>query len=317
MAVTRRNILTNASARTSYVQGVLLLKKEFPGPTTASLGIAGPSRPVSTWDLFVVWHHTAMMTMTPANQNSRNAAHRGPVFPAWHRFMLFQLELNLQRVLLDNTFGLPYWDWAADGNLPLSQQLSSPVWAADCMGGSGNPITTGAFVFNAADSQSFRVRIVGTSSGMLTQTNRGLRRSLGSIAGLPTKNQTAAAIALTPYDVSPWSVSSSGFRNRVEGWQGADAPALHNRVHVWVGGDMSPTTSPNDPVFYLNHCNVDRIWERWLTDHGRTYLPPDSASATLKGHRLHDQLSSLISAPMTPADTLDMTAIDNYDSLAV
>jgi tyrosinase len=140
---------------------------------------------------------------------------------------------------------------------------------------------------------------------------------LGSIAGLPTKNQTAAAIALTPYDVSPWSVSSSGFRNRVEGWQGADAPALHNRVHVWVGGDMSPTTSPNDPVFYLNHCNVDRIWERWLTDHGRTYLPPDSASATLKGHRLHDQLSSLISAPMTPADTLDMTAIDNYDSLAV
>jgi tyrosinase len=54
MPVTRSNILTNASARTSYVQGVLLLKNEFLGPTTSSLGIAGLSRPVSTWDLFVV-----------------------------------------------------------------------------------------------------------------------------------------------------------------------------------------------------------------------------------------------------------------------
>ena len=24
---------------------------------------------------------------------------------------------------------------------------------------------------------------------------------------------------------------------------------------------------PNDPVFYLNHCNVDRIWEGWMQKH--------------------------------------------------
>jgi tyrosinase len=317
MAVTRSNILKNAAERQSYVRGVLLLKNEFPGPTTASLGIPGPSQPISTWDLFVVWHHTAMMTMTPPTQNSRNAAHRGPVFPAWHRFMLYQLELNLQRALDDNAFGLPYWDWAADGDLPHGQQIHSSLWAADCMGGSGTPITTGPFVFHSADPQSFRVRVVANSAGQLLQANRGLRRSLASIAGLPTKAQTSAAVAMTPYDASPWTVSSSGFRNRAEGWQGADVPALHNRVHVWIGGDMSPSTSPNDPVFYLNHCNVDRIWEAWMTDHGRTYLPLDSAPSSLKGHRLHDQLASLVSAPMRPADTLDMTAVDKYDSLAV
>ena len=27
------------------------------------------------------------------------------------------------------------------------------------------------------------------------------------------------------------------------------------------------------PVFYLNHCNVDRIWEAWLVNEGRTYVP--------------------------------------------
>ena len=135
MAVIRHNILKNAAARDAYVRGVMLLKNEFPGPTTASLGIPGPSQSVSTWDLFVVWHHTAMMTMTPPTQNSRNAAHRGPVFPAWHRFMLYQLELNLQRVINDDIFGLPYWDWAADGKLPPGSR-STPkfgpaiVWEA-------------------------------------------------------------------------------------------------------------------------------------------------------------------------------------------
>ena len=116
MAVTRRNILSSGTAMKQYCDGVKALKSEFTGPTTTSLGIAGPAQKVSTYDLFVIWHHTAMMTPTPQGGSvDRNAAHKGPVFCPWHRFMLRQLELNLQRVLKDNSFGLPYWDWAADG----------------------------------------------------------------------------------------------------------------------------------------------------------------------------------------------------------
>ena len=126
MTVTRRNLLTNATVRSDYARGVNLLKAEFTGPTTTNLGIPGPSQQVSTYDLFVVWHHTAMMTLTPPTQADRNAAHRGPIFCPWHRFMLLQLELNLQRVLNDATFGLPYWDWAADGQRPAAQQRTSP-----------------------------------------------------------------------------------------------------------------------------------------------------------------------------------------------
>jgi tyrosinase len=318
MAVIRRNILSDPTVRDRYIRGVLLLKNEFTGPTTASLGIAGPSQPVSTWDLFVVWHHVAMMTMTPPTQNSRNAAHRGPVFFPWHRFMLFQLELNFQRVLQDNTFGLPYWDWAQDGELPPAQQPSAPIFGPTVLGGTGSPISTGPFVFDPANPKSFRVRIGGNSSGQLSQVNRGLRRALGAgISGLPRKAETANVVTRTPYDSSPWDVSSVSFRNRAEGWQGPGAPVLHNRVHVWVGGDMSPSTSPNDPVFYLNHCNEDRMWERWLTDHGRTYVPSASAPASLKGHRLNDDLASLLSAPMKPANVLNMTSLFTYDSLAV
>jgi tyrosinase len=318
VAVTRQDILRDNAARDLYIRGVLLLKNDFPGPTTTTLGIPGPSQKVSTWDLFVVWHHVAMMTMTPPTQSSRNAAHRGPVFLPWHRFMLYQVELNFQRVLENNSFGLPYWDWAKDGELSAAQQPLSPLWSANCLGGSGSPVTTGPFVFNPGNANSFRVRIAANAAGQLTQVTRGLRRSLGAgISGLPRTAEMADAITRTPYDGLPWSVTSGGFRNRVEGWQGPSAPALHNRVHVWVGGDMSPTTSPNDPVFYLNHCNVDRVWERWMTDHGRNYLPPASAPTSLQGHRINDQMASLISAPMRPADVLNMATTYSYASLGV
>jgi tyrosinase len=276
-------------------------------PPSRSTGTA-----VSTWDLFVVWHHRAMMTMTPPTQGDRNAAHSGPVFLPWHRFMLLLLELQFQRVLGDRDFGLPYWDWAADGDLPAAQQPTRPPWTASGIGGSGAPITTGPFTGN-----TFWVRIESDAIGSLRQTDRGLRRELASdITTLPTTAQVRTALNTGDYDRRPWDRSTTGFRNRVEGWAPQPGPALHNRVHVWVGGDMSPATSPNDPVFYLNHCNVDRIWESWLATRGRTYIPAGSESTQLRGHRLTDPMHNLlIRQPVTPAMMLDAAVYYTYDRL--
>lgn len=317
MPVTRANILSNTATLQQYCDGVKKLKNEFIGPTTDSLDIPGPSAQVSTYDLFVIWHVVAMMTMTPANQSERNAAHSGPVFLPWHRFMLRQLELNLQRVLSNENFGLPYWDWASDGQLAPDQQPNTALWNSNGIGGSGSPVTTGPFVFDPADPQSFRIRIETDSNGDLRQTNRGLTRALGEQSeaqGLPNKADTAQAVAGTPYDAAPWNQNSKSFRNRLEGWL---PYGMHNAVHVWIGGDMLPAASPNDPAFFLNHCNVDRIWEAWMAQHGRTYVPDESAPTSLKGHRLKDQLFSLISASTTPAAVLDSTQQYVYDSLAV
>jgi tyrosinase len=79
---------------------------------------------------------------------------------------------------------------------------------------------------------------------------------------------------------------------------------------------MAPATSPNDPVFYLNHCNVDRVWEAWLVNQGRTYVPSQSESAQLAMHRLNDPMYSiLISQPTTPAQMLDVSQLYTYDLL--
>ena len=50
---------------------------------------------------------------------------------------------------------------------------------------------------------------------------------------------------------------------------------------------------------------------------GALYLPDKNAPNSLKGHRINDQLSSLISPPTTPAAVLDFTAQYVYDSLDI
>jgi tyrosinase len=321
MTAIRRNILSNNAVRDQYIRGIQLLKQENSGRTTANLGIAGPVQPVSTYDLFTVWHHTTMMQMTPPNNAAgRNAAHRGPIFLPWHRVMLLLLEQNLQRVLGDINYGLPYWDWAADGDLPAAQQRTARIWRADCMGGQGDPVRTGPFAFRPNDAGSWRIRIAANAQSRLISVDRGLRRSFGtSGAGtLSTTLNVRSALSVTPYDTPNWDTRSDGFRNRLEGWSTeatVTGPGLHNRVHVWVGGDMGPSTSPNDPVFYLNHCNVDRIWESWMQRIGRRYLPDMNAGTQLAGHRIDDQIVSPLGRSATPRQMLNVSTTYTYDLL--
>ena len=320
MAAVRRNILSDETARNNYIQGVKLLKQEQLGPTTADLGIPGPTAQVSTYDLFVSWHHRAMDIFTPPAQGDRNAAHRGPVFLPGHRFMLIVLELQLQRVLDDADVGLPYWDWAADGQLGPGAQSDSPVWADDCMGGDGRPISTGPFAFDGGDPSSWRIRLAANVQGQLRQTNRGLSRAFGqSVPTLPTQADVAAALELDRYDEPPWNTESDGFRNQVEGWRPLEmAPGLHNRIHVWVGGDMLSSSSPNDPVFDLNHCNEDRIWAAWQDRFfDSPYRPDQNASEQLRGHRIDDDMYALLTNPVTPRQMLDPSDFYTYDSLQV
>jgi tyrosinase len=42
----------------------------------------------------------------------------------------------------------------------------------------------------------------------------------------------------------------------------------HNQVHRWVGGTMDDIMwSPADPLFWLHHAQIDRIWSIWQRSH--------------------------------------------------
>jgi tyrosinase len=61
-------------------------------------------------------------------------------------------------------------------------------------------------------------------------------------------------------------------------WQPLES--VHGGVHVWVGGSMgSIPTAPADPIFWMHHANIDRLWSVWQSDHPG--INPDLAGAGL------------------------------------
>lgn len=186
-----------------------------------------------------------------------NNWHRRPIVLPVHRWFLTQLEAALGQPV-------PYWDWTVNRQLPAG------------MGGSGDAtqgyrVTTGPFA-------NWTSRVYNATTGTFV-SRPGIIRQVGRFAtSLPTGAQVQQALQDPVYDVSPWNRSSTtGFRNRLEAGVGFPQPGMHDRVHEWVGGDMRTGTSPNDPVFWLHHSNVDRIWAGWQRRFGTDrYAAPTS-----------------------------------------
>ena len=279
-------------------------------------GDLGPgSTLASRYDDFVWAHHQVMM-LGPNDPNGPNYAHRGPAFGPWHRELLKLYEAELQAAAGDPNLTLPYWDWtqdrsAADPGFPFT---------TDFLGGdgAGNPndkVTTGAF------SQA--------SGWILNCDEEGfgyLRRHFGGDGpGLPDAGSVRACLNITPYDSNPWNrlaTSGTSFRNTLEGWVG---PAqIHNAVHRWVDGSMQPGTSPNDPVFFFHHCNIDRLWAVWEQKNSTAapYLPDMTTAAASGLTRLNENMSTFgrtatdryFGVDITPANVINSKAIQWYDS---
>jgi tyrosinase len=222
--------------------------------------------------------------------------HFGPAFFAWHRQFLIEFEQALQTVMNDQSIALPYWEWWAN-------QSQDSLWpfTNDFLGGNGQQgsdwqVMDGPFAYRTGNWP------LNVRSG--SEPNPYLRRQLGVSRyahTLPTWANVWAALQATPYDVSPWNtISASGFRNRAEGFYPGGPTQMHNRVHEWVGGSMMTMTSPNDPVFWLHHCYMDKLWTDWTVMHQdqAQYLPDGGAAP---GHNLTDPMPPW---SVRPADVL-------------
>jgi tyrosinase len=292
----RKNILTDPVIANQYFEGVKLLKDPQQNPWEGNDGL-------SIYDFFVAWHHSAMMLMTPPSQMDRNAAHSGPAFLPWHRYMLIRLEDQLRSALNDDNFRIPYWDWTTDAD--LADPRLSPIWGVSAAG--------------QFEQGSWRVRLLQNPSedDGLASVNRPLGRNLDNQGQLPNLRQVRDIINnQIVYDSPPFNSDSSGFRNYAEGWEGVSR--MHNNVHVWVGGDMLLSTSPNDPVFFLHHCNIDRVWAAWQERHSSSpYLPNQDASEELALHRIDDPLHTFFDEDpsVTPRLMLNYKVFYRYDTL--
>jgi len=184
--------------------------------------------------------------------------HRSPLFFPWHRVFIRQFEQDLQRAVGDTALTLPFWDWSMEGP---GNPFTSSFLGGDGDRAQGQRITSGPFAF---EQGRFQLRVWEPESG-----DEGLHRELGTEPGahLPDTDQVLTALSKTPYGPGP------------DSWVNYCEGILHDPVHRWVGGDMSQTTSPNDPVFFLHHCYLDLLWERWKRQHPTSdpYYPVSDA----------------------------------------
>ena len=75
---------------------------------------------------------------------------------------------------------------------------------------------------------------------------------------------------------------------------------VHGGVHVWVGGAMgSVPTSPADPIFWMHHANLDRLWWQWQNS-------PQGAG---KNPTLSGAVAIMDPWPVNEIDTRDIAAL--------
>ena len=95
-------------------------------------------------------------------------------------------------------------------------------------------------------------RVVGSPLYRATR-NPGPNAGVGIPAG-----SVALPGPLTQTTYSP-SGASQGFNATLDF-------GIHGNVHVWIGNGQGMGSVPwaaNDPIFWMHHCNIDRLWASW------------------------------------------------------
>ncbi|WP_323768839.1 tyrosinase family protein [Antarctobacter sp.] len=90
-------------------------------------------------------------------------------------------------------------------------------------------------------------------------------RNVGPNSNMPS--EFVGAPVLERIMGKPNFQSFAGFKSTAPRGSGGGSEQLesapHNAVHREIGRDMASFLSPLDPIFWLHHCNVDRIWASW------------------------------------------------------
>lgn len=257
----------------------------------------------SRYDDYVEIHRSAM---DAAMGGSPGWAHFDSAFFPWHRELLYRFEEELRSIEPGVT--IPYWDWTR------AQASGDPGWpfTHDFIGVDGDNANqdrvereVGApspypYEFDP-DTWTIVVKDVPAEPNFLT-------RDFGSRAdapGLP-ENDSVATGSNSSFRAAIGSSSYLTLRSRSED--------LHNLVHRWANGNMITASSPNDPVFWMHHASIDRMWTLWQEKHPG--VTPYVHVNGVPGHGLNDTLifnfpgdSAPWSGTATPNQLIDSHAM--------
>jgi tyrosinase len=101
--------------------------------------------------------------------------------------------------------------------------------------------------------------------------------------------------------MAPFSSALINFpTNTPNAFESSFESAPHNLIHNIIGGVMADMLSPTDPIFWLHHANVDRMWVAWASAGGNRKM---LALSTAYWSGSHTYTSSLTMARATTYST--------------
>lgn len=163
--------------------------------------------------------------------------HGSYYFLAWHRMYLYYFERILRAASGDQDLALPYWDYTDPERRALPLPLREPADAS-------NPL-------------------------FVAERNDGINEG----SQLPESAVTYGHAFVFPNFTSPTG-SGLSFGGQFQSGpvhysspHGQLESQPHDIIHVLVGGPgwmSDPNLAARDPVFWLHHANIDRLWGHWL-----------------------------------------------------
>ena len=240
----------------------------------------------------------------------KQCQHGSWYFPPWHRGYLLAFEANIRAAVVKlggpADWALPYWNYFKADQQNLPPAFASPDWPD---GKGNNPLFVPQRYGPNNDGNVFipldQVNLDAMADPDFTGVASGGDPGFGGVdTGFSHGGPTHGALESQPHDM----------------------------VHVLVGGGdpnnpqlpglmSDPDTAGLDPIFYLHHGNIDRLWQVWRQN------PPTDVDPTeanwLKGPA--NTGGRIFSMPMpdgkawdyTPADMVDLAKLGyTYDDLS-
>lgn len=202
--------------------------------------------------------HGSVLDPPPGTIGWADCQHGSWYFLPWHRMYLYFFEKIVRKAVIEaggpEDWALPYWNY----DRPFPANTIPPAFrAATLPDGTNNPL-------------------------FLPPP----RRAAGVMNGgqfPPQLTSPAAALARTSFSSPP--VPSFGGQRigpvHFDGGFGAIESTPHNVMHPAIGGQNAgsgicggalmtdPDCAALDPVFWLHHANIDRLWNIWISQAGR------------------------------------------------
>ncbi|MGA7413884.1 MAG: tyrosinase family protein [Bryobacteraceae bacterium] len=226
-------------------------------------------------------------------------------FLPWHRMYLGFFEQIVRATIVKlggpANWTLPYWNYSDTSN-PNAKVLPPAFRETKLPDGTPNPL----FVIHGIN----------------------IPRATGIDAGhpnvIPDSDVDLNCLTETVFTAAS-SGGDPGFGGPQTGFQhnpaafGALESVPHNIIHVDVGGSspvdgwmIDPDTAALDPIFWLHHSNIDRLWSVWNRMSTTNTDPASKFWLTKLPFKFHNATGAVVS--MTPSQVLDTTtSIFSYD----